>query len=217
MPKNERIPFDFTGAAGSADIDKLEDILRAGHWSSSGLITGLLYKNEPTLLLLDLLQTGGVALYKCEYSSQDDISPEIRQRAEDFNTQMNKRDIGYPLLDIARLFHEHEFDRSKTVYNSLFFPELNAYVRCGSIAPDRLIEMLERDGCDKVILFPSAKYEGESFYHIFMRAMPRDSFMDALEAMRERTLSAMREALQRAEERVTFPSFPSAEMLADKG
>ena len=217
MAETERIPFDFTGDAGVASLDKLEDIMRAGHWGSSGLMFGLIEKSEPVLLLLRLLEIGGIALYKRDYVPQEEISPEIRQRAEDYNVYMRKRDVRQPLLDIASLFYENEFDGSKTVFNSLFFPAMRAFVRCGSLTPEKLFEMLERDGCDRVLLFSGEQYEGEYCCHEFLRAMPRHDFMNALEAMRKRTLSAMHEAICRAEAQGIFPSLPVIESIADEG
>jgi len=202
MPEAERVPFDFSGDKGLEAAGRLEDILCSGHWSDRGPN----YKDERTRLLIRLLHIGGIAVYKRIYNRRTDASPELRRRAGEISLFMHKEYAGQTLIDIADIFSAYEYDAGRTVYNSLFFPELKVYVRCGGLAPDKLFEFLEQDGCDTVMLFPDAY--GEDFFYAFVRVMPREDFLSALEEMRENILEAMHEALRKAEKNGSLPSFP---------
>lgn len=209
MPDVERVQFDFSVDKGMDSADRLEDILCSGSFYDRGLN----YKDERTLLLLRLLGSGGIAVYKRVYTRRTDTSPEIRRRAEEINITMRKRYVTQPLLDIADIFSAYEHDGTRTVYNSLFLPELKAYIRCGGLPPDRLLEMLEQDGCDMVLLFPDAQSVDGDFFYAFSRAMPREAFTDALADMNERILAAMHEATRKWEEQsgIKFPTLPDLE------
>lgn len=209
MPGVERVQFDFSGDKGLEAADRLEDILCSGNFGDRGLD----YKDEHTLLLLRLLANGGIAIYKRAYTKRTDTPPEIRRRAGEINHIIRKRYVTQTLLDIADIFSEYEYDGGRTVYNSLFLPELKAYIRCGGLPPDRLFEMLEQDGCDMVLLFPDAQFAEGDFFHAFSRVMPREAFANALAEMNERILEAMHEASRKWEEQsgFKFPSFPDIE------
>ena len=196
MSEIERIPFDFSGDDGLEAVNRLEDIICSGNWG----IEALNYQDEQTVLLLRLLQIGGIAVYKRTYTQQE-ASPEVWHRAEEFNDFIRKRHVGYPLLDVARIFYEHKYDGSRTEYNSLFFPELKAFVRCGGLPPEKLLGFFERDGCEMVILFPDVQFEDGDVYFAFTLSMPKELFHEAVEQMRKRTLETLREKLQEAEEK----------------
>lgn len=196
MAEIERIPFEFNGDGILTDAEKLESILCSGHWSDRSLN----YEDERTKLLLRLLQIGGIAVYKRAYT-QKEGTPEIRRRANELNMILRKRHISQTLLDIAGIFFSHEYDGRRTEYNSLFFPELKAYVRCGGLPPDRLLELLEQDGCEAVMLFSDFRTDGEDVFYAFMLAMPKEMFLDALGEVRERIMEVLREITRKMEER----------------
>ena len=207
MADMEQIPFDFSVESAVLDsMRTLEDIMCSGHWSDRTLN----YNDEHTILLLRLLDIGGVRVYKRGYSRQTD-SPEIRRRAGDINMFMNKRYVGRTLLDIAGIFLEYEYDARRTIYNSLFFPELKAYVRCGGLPPNRLLEFFAQDGCDMVLLFHDEQSDEGYCFHVFTLAMPKELFLEDLDRMRERINSALHEAMRKMEEhddRVIPPVIP---------
>jgi len=202
MADVERIEFDFSGDGFLESSERLERILRSGHWSDIGPN----YEDERTRLLLRLLDIGGIVVYKRIYNKRTDASPELRRRAGEISLFMHKEYAGQTLIDIAGIFSDYEYDAGRTTYNSLFFPELKAFVRCGGLSPEKLFELLEQDGCDAVMLFPEAY--GEDFFYAFSRAMPRENFLNALEEMQGNILEAMHEALRRAEKNGSLPSFP---------
>ena len=193
----ERVSFDFSEGGGLGAVKHLEGILRSGHWSDRGLN----YEDEQTMLLLRLLRIGGIAVYKRGYSRKAD-SPELRRRAEDINMFMNKRHVGQTLLDIAGIFSEYEFDGRRTEFNSLFFPELKAFVRYDGLPPERLLELLEKDGCEMVIHFPETSAGEDDVFYAFMLAMPKALFLEELEKTNERIMESIHDALQKANEKM---------------
>ena len=198
MAETERIPFDFSGDGSIESAERLEGILRSGHWSDRGPN----YEDERTRLLLRLLHTGGIAVYKRSYIQRMDASLELMNRTREMNWYMRKRHVSQTLIDIANIFTAYEYDAGRTAYNSLFFPELKAFVRCGGISPDKLFELLEQDGCDMVMLFPDAY--GEDFFYTFSLAMPREEFLRKLEEMQGNIAEAMRKANEKLG--IAFPS-----------
>ena len=189
----ERVNFDFSTDGGFAAVKQLEDILRSGHWSDSPLD----YNDERTMLLLRLIRTGDIKVYKREYIQVTE-TPELWRRAEELNLFIRKRYEGGILLDIANIFSGYEYDRSKTEFNSLFFPELKAYVRCGGLPPYRLFGLLEREGCEAVFLFPGDYYPyDESVYFAFTIAVPKELFLEELEKTNGRILEMMHEIANR--------------------
>ncbi len=193
MENIERIPFDFSGEAAMENLTMLEDMLSSGHWSTRYLN----YRDGRTALLMRLLHIRGISVFKRAYTPNKDVSEELRNKARIISGIMHKQSVGQTLIDIASIFADRQYDVSKTVFNSLFFPELKAFVRCGGIPPDRLLDLLERDGCDKVFLFPDAY--GEDYYYAFIRSMPLKDFLKAIEEERAEVLAAMSEALRRVE------------------
>ena len=203
MTETERIPFDFSGDGSLESAERLEGILCSGHWSDMGPN----YEDERTRLLLRLLHTGGIAVYKRSYIQRMDASLELMNRTRKMNWYMRKRHVSQTLIDIANIFTAYEYDAGRTTYNSLFFPELKAFVRCGGISPDKLFELLEQDGCDMVMLFPDA-YE-EDFFYTFSLAMPREEFLRKLEEMQENIAEVIRKVNEKLG--MAFPSIPNVE------
>lgn len=185
----KRITFDLSGDDSLASAKRLEGILSSGHWSDKGVN----YEDERTMLLLRLLHIGGIAVYKRTYIQKTGASLDLNRRAMEMNWCMHKRQVSQTLIDIADIFSAYEYDAGKTTYNSLFFPALKTFVRCGGISPDKLFELLEQDGCDMVMLFPDAY--GEDFFYTFSLAMPRAEFLRALAGLQDKIMAAMQKAL----------------------
>ena len=195
----KRVEFDFSVDGGLAAVNQLEDIISSGHWSDRSLD----YNDERTMLLLKMLRFGYIAVYSRSFSpitESEAEAPELWRHARDMNLFVNKRYDGGILLDIADVFSEYEYDKNKTEFNSLFYPELNAYVRSGGLPPYRLLELLERDGCDKIFLFPGNSTDKDDVYYLFALAVPKKRFLDELEKMNERIMETMFEVSRRIAE-----------------
>lgn len=193
----QKIEFDFTGDGGLEALGRLEDILSAGHWSDHGLDL----EAETTALLIRLLGLNGVAVYKKAYEAKSaaEYTAEILSRARLYGSILKKRDDGLSLLPIAALFGDDEPDMSKTEYGALFYPSRRAYVRTGGLPPDRLLDLLAREGCGAVLLFPP--YEENTFY-AFVRNMTRDELSEMLEVIRENQQNALFDAVREANEKI---------------
>jgi len=188
MDGYERVSFDFSVDGSLAAVEYLEDILSSGHWSDRHLD----YNDERVMLLLRLLRFGDIAVYKRAYPPITE-TPDLWCRARDMNMFMNKRYEGGMLLYIASIFSGYEFDGHRTEYNSLFFPELKAYARHGGLPPDRLLGLLEREGCEKVFLFPNDYKDDESVFFVFTLAVPKEQFLEELEKTNERIMEMIYE------------------------
>ena len=196
----ERVDFDFSGEGGLAAIRQLEDILSSGHWSDRPLD----YNDERTMLLLRLIRFGDIVVYKREFTYlylAEDEMPDLWRRAEDMNMFINKRYEGGIMLVIADIFSGYKYEMHKTEYNSLFFPDLKAYVRSGGLPPDRLFGLLERDGCENVFLFPGNSTDKDNVYFAFALAIPKAQFLEELGKTNERIMEMMYEISRKLAEK----------------
>ena len=200
----ERVEFDFSDGALEDTLNKLESMLSSGHWSSRGIN----WEDKQTAgLFLWLLQSGGITVYKRPYRRRDDPSPELRDRAAQLSMLMHKQFPSQTLIDIADIFSDYEYEPGRLEFNSLFFPKLKAFVRCGGIPADRLMGLLEWDGCDMVLLFPD--FHGENFFYAFCRAMPREEYLNAIRDMEDERLAEVSDRLRRMERSGMYAQVPN--------
>lgn len=191
----EQIPFDFSGDGALDSLNRLDDILNTGHWTDRGLNPGI----DMTALLLRLLQQNGIGVYKMPYEHKGtEYSEETWQRARHYAGIVRKRDDGISLLPAAELFGEAAPDYSMTANGALFFPGKKAYVRAGGIKPEKLLELLEREGSGMVLLFPAVERDA---YYAFVRNMTRGELHTALEQIREDQQTALFEAVYALDEK----------------
>lgn len=200
-----RIEFDFGTDSSFAVVKQLEEILSSGHWSNRPLDI----KDELTMLLIKLIRFGDIAVYKRTYHSVAE-TPELRQRAEEINLFINKRHISSTIIDIADIFSGYLYDRCRTEYNSLFYPELKAYVRHGGLPPDKLLELLESDGCEVVFLFPNTFADDDKLYYAFSLTLPKDKFLEELDTINNRIMEKVYDAMLDAMEKSEYiiPDIP---------
>jgi hypothetical protein len=197
MDSTERVDFDFSMDGGHKALKMLDDILHSGHWSN----VPLSYEDEWTMLLLRMLRVGSIEVNRHFYASTE-ATPKTNQRAYEMNMHMNKRSISQTLLDIADIFCNHEHDARRKAHNSLYFPELKAYLRYGGINPERLLDLLERDGCETVFLFSDAYDDNRNVYYAFTLAIPKTEFSDECNKINERVWDAIFNAVQSTNEKL---------------
>ena len=197
------VDFDFSADHYKQAVDKLDHILSADGWGRYGL----LYDQDETILLTRLLHLGGIAVYEHTFPYKRDYTQEVRQRADLLGSLMRKRGVSEALLEMAELFPQ-EHDVKETYNKAVYFPELRAYVRCSGLSPEYLLELFERDGCDKVIVFPGWWLsDDESEYYVFELVMPRETFLTVFEAMRNKRFERLSEAIRNLPDSV-IPSPP---------
>ena len=188
----KRVYFDFREDGFKDSVRKLDEILCSGGWTCHGLM----YDRDETLLLAQLLHVGGIGIFEREFTLREDCTPEVRARAGELFDEMRKRSGGGMMSEISRLF-PHEFEHGRTLHNAPFYPTLKAYIRCGSLSPEWIFEMLEKEDCERIILFPDGVISTTEGVHYFIvRSMPRSDFMEELQTMKDKRLSLIYEMLQ---------------------
>jgi len=192
----DRVDFQFSTGSGLTAVKHLEEILSSGHWSEKPLSV----EDEMTMLLIKSIRFGDIAVYKRIYHHSVK-TPELLQRAQEINMFINKRHINSTIIDIADIFSGYSYNSRRTEFNSLFYPELKAYVRHGGLPPDRMLELLESDGCEVVFLFPNACADEESVYYAFVLTLPKERFLEELDKISDRIMEQIYEAMLDATEK----------------
>jgi hypothetical protein len=195
-----KIDFDFTTTESR---QKLEFILDGSGWSGSNVLD--LYREAR--LLKSLLHDGKLSVTEHVYLNYKNHSPEARKLADTFSHIMKKRRICGALLDMGEIFGG-QYSMERDYCNSVYFPELRAYIRYDGLKPEYLLDMLGRDNCDKVIVFPGFWYsDDEGVYYTFELAVSKEDFKQILHDEEEVKTQEMYEAVKRANEKsgIVFP------------
>jgi hypothetical protein len=197
--ENEKIPIilDFNINWWEA-AKKLEAILCTSPWNQRLSI----YGKEPneTKLMIDLLIEGAVAIGEVYYTPEK-FTEDISGKAQDYLHYLSKKQADYTLCTIAALFSKHEIDVPLTDRLALYFPKIEAYVRCGDFSPEKIFEYLKRDYCKRVIIVNGAQPDDnspeEAFYSFELRA-PKEYIIERLSELNDKLAEEMREALEKA-------------------
>ena len=126
---------------------------------------------------------------------------EISNKAQEYLHYLSKRQSDYSLCTVAALFSKHEIDIPLTDRLALYFPKIEAYVRCGDFSPEKILELLARDCCKRVIIVNGAQPDDDSpeeaFYSFELR-VPKEYLIKKLSELSEKLAEEMREALEKA-------------------
>lgn len=196
--------LDFGGDSGMA-AEKLEYILNTGHWTWHGLRP----ENKMDSILVYLVKSGGVEIYRKEYPCKGikDVSEEVWRSARMMSGLARKRDTyGGDSINAAYIFREYEYDPPMSKHGALFYPELRAYLRCGGLVTERVLELLETEGCDSLIVLPaiSNSYPNEEVYTLH-RTIPRENLASAMDNIRTQRQEEMLEAMRNTNHRSIIP------------
>jgi len=199
--------IDFSGDMAET-IEKLESILCNTPWYQRLDIYSEL-PNETTLLI-QLLRAGAMFVAEIYYIPCD-INEDIRNKADEFLGYLSKRQVDGDLLNVAGRFLNHEIEIPPPSRHALYFPHINAYVRCGDLKPKKLLELLLMDGCERVLVFNSARPDEDSRYQAFysfeMRA-PKSYIIERMDELQEQVTQALFKAMERAGNNDIFPDVP---------
>jgi hypothetical protein len=81
-------------------------------------------------------------------------------------------------------------------------------VRCGDLSPEKLFEFLQRDGCERIIVFSGAKPDEsrpeEAFYSFEMQA-PKSYILERLGELQEERLETYRRFMEQSRLDSIFP------------
>jgi len=152
--------------------------------------------------LFSLLREGAVSVGEVYYTFTNDFTEELKERAYNYFHRLRKRDMDSIYLNAVNHFSKYEPDIEKTANGALFYPEINAYVRCGDLSPSKLLDLMATDGCERVIIFGNGLRQNrdepwEEFHSFEMRA-PKDYILQRLKELQEETSEAIHRAITKA-------------------
>ena len=210
--KIEKAPIilDFSGDVYEA-LRKLESILYTSGWNH------YIIRNSdmPTedRLLFSLIRVGALAVSEVYYTFAFDFTKELEERAYQYFGRLKKRRMDSIYLNAVNYFSKYEPDIDKTLNGALFYPSINAYVRCGDLSPTKLFELLRQDGCKRVIVFGNGiwldKEQPIEEFHSFEMRVPKSHILEGLEKMQKEKLQAIHHALNKIEsDFIPVISFP---------
>ena len=145
MEHKDPIILDFSGDVTEA-LNLLESILYTSGWNNH--IRAYLDTPNEDKLLFSLICEGAIAVGEVYYTFTRDISEDIQSRANKYFHRLRKREIDSIYLNAVNYFSRHEPDIEKTDNGALFYPSISAFVRCGNLSPQRLLELIQTDDCE---------------------------------------------------------------------
>jgi hypothetical protein len=190
-----RVAFDFE-CERRESYDKLVQIVCSSHWASGIDIFGII--NERHSLLFELVKIGAIVIDECKFKIQEPLVSSETSRA--IKSMLGKRSNHPVLCEMAVLFGDEPFEVTKNYRNTIYLPNLNAYVRADGMKPEDVTDMLL--SVDKIILFPYYELDdGMSVYYELTLGVERDSFIDFMDQVEKRRTNEMFEAIRQADKR----------------
>lgn len=201
METNNKPPklLDFSGDILEA-VNKLESVLCNTPWYQHLNI----YDDTPneTKVLIKMLRKKALVVSEVYYMPLTKITDEIRKKANEYLDYLYKKNVDCDLFNVAGFFLNHEFEKPPSDRNALFFPHIKAYVRCGDLKPEKIFQFLQRDGCERVIVFngtqPDENCPEEAFYSFEMQA-PKEYIIERLAGLEEERCHAYYQAMKKVE------------------
>jgi len=131
--ENEKAPviLDFSGN-GLEAFNKLESILYTSGWNHYIIMDPDTPSEEK--LLFSLIREGAIIVSEVYYTFTDTFDEEIKEKAHKYFGRLRKRNMDSIFLNAVNYFSRHEPDIEKTDNGSLFYPSMNAYLRCGDLS-----------------------------------------------------------------------------------
>ena len=156
--KCTHITFDFDGEWRES-IERLEQIICSTYWASGINIT----TNDDHILLLELVRRGIIVIDEYEYELQE--PPADSENARLFMSILGKRSPHHVLWKMTAIFADELFESADNYRNTIYLPNLKAYMRADGMKPEDIAEMLASDVCDKIILFPYFPLDDKPAYY----------------------------------------------------
>jgi len=186
--KKEKDPIilDFSGDEWEA-VKKLESILCTTPWRKHLNV----YDDFPseTKLLIQLLREKAIIIGEVYYTPHEKLTEETVKKANTYLLYLHKRQVDHNLYSVVNLFSEYEIDIFLTDRLALFYPHIQAYVRCGDLEPAKLFELMQKDCCKRVIIFNGAQPDDndpqEAFYSFEMQA-PKTYILEKLAELQDK-------------------------------
>ena len=198
-----RITFDFDNEH-SKSYAKLVQIICSSHWSSDIDVLGIIDKRHK--LFFDFVKLGVIVIDEYEYEIQEPLTD--NKTAWRIKSMLGKRDNHTILCEMAELFANEIFEISEYYRNTIYFPNLKAFVRADGIKPENISEMLSLGGCEKIILFPYFPLDGKSAYYELTLGVDKNSFVEYMNRVHEQQENEMNEAIKQVIERDVLSDTP---------
>ena len=191
--------LDFSGD-GLEALNKLESILYTSGWNHYIIMDPDTPSEEK--LLFSLIREGAIVVWEVYYTFTYTVTDEIKEKAHKYFGRLRKRNMDSIFLNAVDYFSRHESDIEKAENGSLFYPSINAYVRCGDLSPKKLLKLMQKDGCERIIIFGSClrqdKEQPWEVFHSFEMRAPKTYIIEKLEQMQEEIMQAIHRAMEKS-------------------
>jgi len=196
VSKPTRITFDFD-SEWRESIERLEQIICSSHWASGiNFVT-----NDGHKILLKFVKDSVIVIDECEYETLE--PPTDNEKTRLFKDLLGKRDAHHVLWDMTALYADQPFERADYYRNTIYLPNLKAYMRADGMKPEDIPEMLASDECDKIILFPYFPLGEQPAYYELSLGIKKAEFAHYMNQIKERQTNEMFEAIKQANKRST--------------
>jgi len=189
----EQVLFDFVNHY-SESMEMLDnDILYASGWGHYPL------DETNADFLLGLLHHQQIRVYSQKYSLVGDVSADAHRKAVKLARLVGKRKTS-SVLHALRIYQRYEPQKIKNEYNALYYPDLKAYVRFGTLRPSKLLDMLNQDSCNGVILFRDCVDSSqEDRFFIFTLGIQQSEYRTLIENAKEKQFEVLAKAIEMAD------------------
>jgi hypothetical protein len=207
--ENAPVILDFNGDIAEA-VNKLASILYTSGWNKYLMIEPDVPSEDK--LLFSLICEGAIYVGEVYYTFTNDFTGELESRAKGYSHRLRKKNMDIIYLNAVNHFSKYEPDIEQTENGALFYPDINAYVRCGDLSPGKLFELMRKDGCERIIIFGSGVRQGkeqswEAFHSFEMRA-PKEYIAKMLENLQDERIQSYHRAMEKLKINDVIPDVP---------
>ena len=218
ITQKDPIILDFSGDETEA-IRKLASILYTSGWNNYIIVDPDMPSEDK--LLFSLIRERAIDVGEVYYIYKKDFTEELKNKAYNYFHRLRKRDMDSIYLNAVNHFSKHEPDIEKTCNGALFYPAINAYVRCGNLSPEKLLELMQKDDCKRVIVFGSdlrldREQPWEAFHSFEMNA-PKEYILQRIEELQEEKVQGLHEALEKSGANEVFKDIFSSVYNEEQG
>ena len=149
--------------------------------------------NKEHSRFFDFVKKGAIVIDEVEYELQEPSADS--EAARKMKSMLGKRKNHPVLRDMAALFGDEPFEASGYYGNTVYFPNLKAYMRADGIKPESIAGMLSLEGCEKIILFPYFPLDDKPAYYELTLAVEKENFADYLRCIEQSRADRFAETL----------------------
>jgi len=193
--KTRETIIDFKGNKKKI-LAKLDFIMCASPWSQHPI-----YELHETKLLIDMICKKEIIIKEIYYPSLMDITQESINKATNYLRYLNNRKEVSTILESVHLFSKYEINVKLTDKLALYYPDIKAFVRCGDLDTKRFFELLEKEHCERIIIFngksPEQNNLKEDVFYLFEMEAPKNHISKRFKEFRKKQLEETRKILDK--------------------